>query len=71
METITVKPEDMTQLGENLQVARIGNSLVFIVPDLNVDLGMSVSGKSRAISQTGGMARLTGLMINIWVGRKL
>jgi hypothetical protein len=71
MDTITVKPEDLAEVGENLQMARIGNMMVIVIPDMTKNLGLSTSGKSQAIASSGGMSKMGGLLFNLWLGRKL
>lgn len=57
-------------LGSNVKAVQIGNKLVLVI-DLTQDLGLSSSGKMRAVGNTSGFQNMPGgLRGNVYIGKK-
>lgn len=68
--SITIKPEDLSEVGNNVAAGKFGNLLVFVV-DTTREIGLSSTGKMMGLGSTGGFAPLPGgLKGNIYVGKK-
>lgn len=67
---ITVNPEAMQEVGDNVRAAKQGNLLVIVI-DTAQEIGPSSSGKMMGLGSTGGFQALPGgLKGNIYVGKK-
>jgi hypothetical protein len=68
---ITVNPDTMQEVGDNIKATKQGNLLVLVI-DTSVEIGPSSTGKMMGNGSTGGFASLPGnLKGNVFVGRKL
>lgn len=67
---ITINPDSMSEVGENLKAVKQGSLLILVV-DTSVEIGPSSSGKMIGHGSTGGFAALPGnLKGNVYIGRK-
>lgn len=72
MPEITINTEKMQEVGfdSNVRAEMQGNLLVLVV-DTTKDLGLSSTGKMRAVGNTGGFQALPGsLKGNVYIGKK-
>jgi len=70
MATINLTLENMTEVGENIRVVKQDKYLILVI-DTTVDLGLSSTGKMRAIGNSSGFTALPGgLKGNIYIGKK-
>lgn len=67
---ITINPDAMQEVGENVRAAKQGSLLILVI-DTDNEIGPSSTGKMMGLGSTGGFAALPGnLKGNIYVGRK-
>ncbi len=69
---IKVNTNQMSEVGggSNVLAAQVDGHLILVI-DLSKDLGLSSTGKMRAIGNTGGFQPLPGgLRGNIYIGKK-
>ena len=72
MDTITIKQDELQDLGGNVQMGKVGEKIIIVIGEDTALNTPSNTGKSMAIASTAGMMRLSGnLMMNLWYGRKL
>ncbi len=72
-DSITIKPAEITLIGENVKVAKQGDTLVIVV-DTSVEIGRSQGGTGKMMgnASTGGFAQMPGgLKGNVYVGHKI
>lgn len=70
MVAITINPDTMQEVGENIHAARQGDLLILVI-DTTQEIGLSQSGKMMGLASTGGFAPLPGgLKGNLYVGKK-
>lgn len=72
MAQITIDTEKMAEVGidANVKVTIVGTNLVLVI-DTTKDLGLSSTGKMRAVANTGGFQTLpNGLKGNVYIGKK-
>jgi len=62
--------EDAEEVGENLCVIHVNGVIIFFA-DENVKLGLSKSGKTMTVGQTGGFVSIAGgTKANVYIGKK-
>ncbi len=72
MAQITLDTDKMVEVGidTNVRVSLVGTSLVLVI-DTTKDLGLSSTGKMRAVANTGGFQTFpSGLKGNVYIGKK-
>lgn len=70
MAAITVNPDAMQEVGDNVKAAKQGDLLVLVI-DTSVEIGLSSSGKMMGHGSTAGFTQMPGgLKGNVWIGRK-
>lgn len=69
---IIIDESNLKEIGldSNVLAGVVGDRLVLVI-DINKDLGLSSSGKMRAVGSTGGFQALPGgLKGNVYIGKK-
>ncbi len=67
---ITINPDTMQEVGDNIKAAKQGNLLVLVI-DVTAPSHPSSSGKMDILASTGGFSALPGnLRANINIGTK-
>ncbi len=68
---ITINPDTMQEVGENVRATKQGNLLVLVIDTTN-EIGLSSTGKMMGLGSTGGFQALPGgLKGNVYVGKKV
>ena len=69
---ITIDVSEMQEVGNDSNVkATVDGDYLILIVDTTKDLGLSSSGKMRAVGNTGGFQQMpNGLRGNIYIGKK-